>query len=159
MDSLYRSVSGSYPNSEFEFNYEDGYFYIYLPSIIIIDSMYVSNKNRHRTIDKNIIFHKDSIDSFNFDVLSKKYKINVASIQNLSKIMITHKVKTIYSLALGDCQGCELMIIFQNDEYYAIENLEHHCYPKYCFYHHKAKTKKISPDIQLIKNSKKLIWE
>ncbi len=98
MDSLYRSVSGSYPNSEFEFNYEDGYFYIYLPSVIIIDSMYVSNKNRHRTIDKNIIFHKDSIDSFNFDVLSKKYKINVASIQNLSKIMIAHKVKTICSL-------------------------------------------------------------
>lgn len=36
--------------------------------------------------------------------------------------MIAHKVKTIYSLALADCQGCALMIIFQNDEYYTIEN-------------------------------------
>lgn len=78
MDSLFCSLNGSNSNGEFEFNSEDGFFYIYLPSTIIIDSMYVSNKNRHRTIDKNIIFHKDSIDSFDFDVISKKYKINVA---------------------------------------------------------------------------------
>lgn len=113
----------------------------------------------HRTYNltsKNFNIHKDSIDNYPFENIKKTLKINTQSVENLIKLMIQYQVRMIYPIGPGDCQTCPVLIVFRNDQYYVREHLWNYCYPDWCFSQYKAKTKKLTQDIQLIKNGKKL---